>query len=363
VTAATVPARVRADWTLVAAQRAVWYRSPRRGVTAKGQDPVKAIVQDRFGPPDVLRLSDTGLPEAGPDDVLVRVHAAALNPADWHILRGDPLVARLMGVGLTRPKARVAGIDAAGVVEAAGANVRGLANGGDVLGFFRGAFAEYACAAADLVVPKPAGLTFEQAAAVPIAATTALRGIRDVGEVTAGQRVLINGAGGGVGSYAVQIAAALGAEVTGVCSTRNVELVRSIGAAHVIDYTTDDFTGGRARYDVILDNVSSLPLARLRRALTAKGTLVLNGGGSPGHVFGPVAGIVRAAVANAFVSQRLRPLPSRQNREELLAVTGLIEDGKLTPVVDRTYPLADTAEGLRYVEQGHARGKAVVTVA
>jgi len=166
-------------------------------VTAKGQNPVRAIVQDRFGPPDVLRLSDTGLPEAGPDDVLVRVHAAALNPADWHILRGDPLVARLMGVGLTRPKARVAGIDAAGVVEAAGANVRGLANGDDVLGFFRGAFAEYACAAADLVVPKPAALTFEQAAAVPIAATTALRGIRDVGEVTASQRVLINGAGGG----------------------------------------------------------------------------------------------------------------------------------------------------------------------
>jgi NADPH:quinone reductase-like Zn-dependent oxidoreductase len=260
-------------------------------VTAKGQDPVKAIVQDRFGPPDVLRLSDTGLPEAGPDDVLVRVHAAALNPADWHIVRGDPLVARLMGVGLTRPKAR------------------------------------------------------------------------DVGQVTAGQRVLVNGAGGGVGSYAVQIAAALGAEVTGVCSTRNVELVRSIGAAHVIDYTTDDFTGGRARYEVILDNVSSLPLTRLRRALTPKGTLVLNGGGSPSNVFGPVAGIVRAVVANAFVSQRLRPLPSRQNRAELLAVTGLIEDGQLMPVVDRTYPLADTAEGLRYVEQGHARGKAVITVA
>jgi NADPH:quinone reductase-like Zn-dependent oxidoreductase len=181
---------------------------------------MKAIVQDRFGPPEVLRLADTDLPEVGADDVLVRVHAAALNPADWHILRGDPLVARLMGVGLTKPKARVAGIDAAGVVEAAGANVRGLRNGDEVLGFCRGAFAEYACAAADLVVPKPAGLTFEQAAAVPIAATTALRGIRDVGQVQAGQRVLINGAGGGVGTYAVQIAAALGTEVTGVCSAR-----------------------------------------------------------------------------------------------------------------------------------------------
>ena len=324
---------------------------------------MKAIVQDRFGPPDVLRLADTGRPEAGAGDVLVRVRAAALNPADWHILRGDPRIARLMGVGLTKPKARVAGIDAAGVVEAAGANVRGLRTGDQVLGFCRGAFAEYACAAADMVVPKPASLTFEQAAAVPVAATTALRGIRDVGQVKAGQRVLVNGASGGVGSYAVQIAAALGAEVTGVCSTRNLELVRSIGATHVIDYTKEDFTGGRTYYDVILDNVSSLPLSRLRAALTPKGTLVLNGGGSPGHVFGPVAGIVRAMVANAFVSQRLRPLPSRQNREELLAVTGLIQDGKLTPVVDRTYPLADTAEGLRHVEQGHARGKAIITVA
>jgi NADPH:quinone reductase-like Zn-dependent oxidoreductase len=323
---------------------------------------VKAIVQDRFGSPDVLQLADTDLPEAGAGDVLVRVHAAALNPADWHILRGDPLVARLMGVGLTKPKARVAGIDAAGVVEAAGSDVRGLRTGDEVLGFCRGAFAEYACAAADMVVPKPAGLTFEQAAAVPVAATTALRGIRDVGGVTAGQRVLVTGAGGGVGTYAVQIAAALGAEVTGVCSTRNVELVRSIGAAHVIDYTTDDFTDGRTHYDLIFDNVSSLPLSRLRQALTPKGTLVLNGGGSPGHVFGPVAGILRAVVANAFVSQRLRPLPTRQNQEELLAVTRLIEDGKLTPVVDRTYPLANTAEGLRHVEQGHARGKAIVTV-
>ena len=324
---------------------------------------MRAIVQDRFGPPDVLQLADTGLPDVGADDVLVRVHAAALNPADWHILRGDPLVARLMGVGLTKPKARVAGVDAAGVVVTVGANVRGLRNGEEVLGFCRGAFAEYACAAADMVVPKPASLTFEQAAAVPIAATTALRGIREVGEVKAGQQVLVNGAGGGVGTYAVQIAAALGAEVTGVCSTRNVELVRSIGAAHVVDYTREDFTAGRSQYDVILDNVSSLPLTRLRRVLAPKGILVLNGGGSPGHVFGPVAGIMRAVVANAFVSQRLRPLPSRQNRAELLAVTGLIEDGKLTPVVDRTYPLADTAEGLRYVEQGHARGKAVVTVA
>ena len=333
------------------------------GCEGKRYDLMKAVVQDRFGPPEVLKLADTKLPEVGAGDVLVRVHAAALNPADWHILRGDPLVARLMGVGLTKPKERVAGIDAAGVVAAVGANVRLPRAGDAVLGFCRGAFAEYACAAADKVVPKPASLTFEQAAAVPIAATTALRGIRDVGEVQAGQQVLVNGAGGGVGTFAVQIAAALGAEVTGVCSPRNVELVRSLGAAHVVDYTREDFADRRTQYDVILDNVSSLPLARLRGALAARGILVLNGGGSPGHVFGPVAGMVRAMAASAFVSQRLRPLPSRQDREELLTVTGLIEDGKLMPVVDRTYPLAETADGLRTVEHGHTRGKVVVTVA
>jgi NADPH:quinone reductase-like Zn-dependent oxidoreductase len=323
---------------------------------------MKAVVQERFGPPDTLQLVETDPPEVGADDVLIRVHAAALNPADWHIVRGDPLVARLIGIGLTKPKNRVAGTDAAGVVESVGANVGDIRPGAEVLGFFRGAFAEYACAAAKLVVPKPARLTFEQAAAIPIAGTTALRGIRDTGEVKTGQRVLVNGAGGGVGTFAVQIAVAMGAEVTGVCSTRNVELVRTLGAAHVIDYTTEEFTDGRTRYDVILDNVSNLPLARLRRALTPKGTLVLNGGGSPGHVFGPVAGLLKAIAVNPFVSQRLRPLPSKEKREELLAVTEMIEGGKLTPIVDATYPLADTAEGLRYVEQGHARGKAVVTL-
>src|SRR6059058_4282373 len=250
---------------------------------------MKAIVQERFGPPDVLQLTDTDLPEAGAGDVLVRVHAAALNPYDWHIMRGDPLIARLMGeVGLTKPKARVAGIDAAGRVEAVGANVRGLRRGDQVLGFCRGAFAEYACAEADKVVPKPVSLTFEQAAAVPMAGAAALRGIRDVGGVRAGYRVLVNGAAGGVGSFAVQIAAALGAHVTGVCSTANVELVESLGAGHVIDYTLEDFTDGPTRYDVIQDNVGNHPPRRLRRALTPIGTLVSNGGGAPGHVFGPI---------------------------------------------------------------------------
>jgi len=324
---------------------------------------MKAILQERFGPPDVLRLAVIDPPTPGADDVLIRVHAAAVNPADWHILRGDPYVARLMGIGLTKPKQPVAGSDAAGVVETVGANVTALQPGDEVYGFVRGAFAEYACAAENKVVPKPASLTFEQAASLPIAATTALRGIREVGAVQAGQRVLVNGAGGGVGGFAVQIAAALGAEVTGVCSTGNVELVRSFGATQVIDYTAEDFTAGPIRFDLILDNVSSLPLKRLRAVLTPKGTLVLNGGGSPGHVFGPIAVLLKAVVVNMFIKQRLRPLPSKENREELLAVTALVEDGKLTPVIDRTYALAETAEGVRHVEQGHARGKAIVTVA
>ncbi|MPY56519.1 NAD(P)-dependent alcohol dehydrogenase [Streptomyces spongiae] len=328
---------------------------------------MKAIVQERFGPPDILRLADTDRPEVGADQVLVRVRAAALNPYDWHMLRGDPFVARLMGgVGLTRPKSRVAGIDAAGQVEAVGVDVRGLQPGDEVLGFCQGSFAQYARTTADLLVPKPASLTFEQAAAVPMGAVTALRGIRTVGQVQAGQRVLVNGAGGGVGTFAVQIAVALGAEVTGVCSARNVDLVRSLGAAHVVDYTREDFTGGRVRYDMILDNVGNHPLSRLRRALTPTGTLVANGGGSPGRLFGAVGSMLRLSAVNAFVRQRLRLIlpsaPAGPTHEDLLAVTALIESGKLTPVVDRTYPLADTGKGVRHVEQGHARGKAVVTV-
>jgi NADPH:quinone reductase-like Zn-dependent oxidoreductase len=325
---------------------------------------MKAIVQERFGPPDVLQFVDTDQPAIGADEVLVRVHAAALNPYDWHIMRGDPYVARLMGtVGLTRPKPRVAGVDGAGTVEAVGANVRGLRPGDEVLGRFEGAFAEYARADANLVVAKPARLTFEQAAAVTMAGQTALRAIRDAGQVRAGQRVLVNGAAGGVGSFAVQIAVALGAEVTGVCSTGSVDLVRSIGAAHVVDYTKDDFTDGRVRYDVIQDNVGNQPLTRLRRALTPTGTLVINAGGPPsGQVFGPIGGILRVLAVNAVVRQRLRPLPDKWTREHLLAVVDLVEAGQLTPVVGRTYPLSDTAAAMRYLEQGHARGKIVVTV-
>jgi NADPH:quinone reductase-like Zn-dependent oxidoreductase len=324
---------------------------------------MKAIVQDRFGPPDALQFADIDAPHLGLDDVVVRIYAAALNPYDWHMLRGDPYVARLLGgVGLTRPKRRVAGADGAGVVQAVGDNVLGVRPGDEVLGWFEGSFAEYARAAADRVVPKPANLTFEQAAAVPMAGETAMRAIRDVGGVRAGHRVLINGAAGGVGTFAVQIAAALGAEVTGVCSSRNVELVRSLGAMHVIDYTRDDFTDGRIRYDVVLDNVGNQPLHRMRRALATTGTLVANAGGSPGHVFGPIGTILRVLAVNGVTRQRLRPLPSTWRRDDLLTVTGLIEAGALTPVIDRTFPLADTAAGLRHVEAGHARGKVVIAV-
>ncbi|MFF9775845.1 NAD(P)-dependent alcohol dehydrogenase [Streptomyces sp. NPDC013978] len=328
---------------------------------------MKAIVQERFGPPDILRLADIDRPEIGADEVLVRIRAAALNPYDWHMMRGDPYVARLSGVvGLTRPKARVAGIDAAGEVEAVGAAVRGLRPGDEVMGFCPGSFAEFARTTADLLVRKPAHLTFEQAAAVPLGAVTALRGIRTVGLVRAGQRVLVNGAGGGVGTFAVQIAVALGAEVTGVCSARNLELVRSLGAAHAVDYAREDFTGGPTRYDVILDNVGNHPLGRLRRALTPAGTLVANGGGSPGRVFGAMGSMARLGAADLFTRQRLRPIlpspPSGPTHDDLLAVTALIGTGALSPVVDRTYPLADTAEGVRHVERGHARGKAVITV-
>lgn len=332
---------------------------------AEGLTTMKALVQERFGPPETLRLVDAERPEPAAGEVLIEVRAAALNPYDWHMLRGDPLVARLMvgGVGLRRPRSRVAGIDVAGRVVALGEGVHGVAPWDEVFGICPGSFAEYACARADLVVPKPAGLTFEQAAAFPMAAVTALRGIRDVGGVRAGDRVLVNGAGGGVGTFAVQIAAALGAEVTGVCSTGNVELVRSLGARHVIDYTQRDFTRAGVRYDVILDNVGNHPLRRVRRALNPGGVLVLNGGGSPGRVVGAMGPMLSAAVVNVFVCQRLRVLPTAYSREDLLALTDLVEQGGLAPVVDRTYPLADAVEGLRQMETGHTRGKLVLTVA
>jgi NADPH:quinone reductase-like Zn-dependent oxidoreductase len=325
---------------------------------------MKAIVQDRFGPPDTLHLADIEKPEIGSGEVLLKVHAASVNPYDWHMVRGDPRVARIMGgVGLTKPKTRIAGVDVAGRVQAVGADVHGLRPGDEVFGFAaRGAFAEFAAADAALVVPKPDGLSFEQAAVIPMAAVTALHAIRDRGDVQPGQRVLVNGAAGGVGTLAVQIAAALGAEVTGVCSARNCDMVRSLGATHVVDYTSDDFADGTIRYDVILDNVGNRSVRDLRRAAAPTGIVIVNGGGSPGHILGAVGSILGAAVVNLFVHQRITMVPTTWNREGLLAVTELIDAGTLCPVIDRIYPMADTAAGLQHVEAGHARGKVVITV-
>ncbi|MEV5016508.1 NAD(P)-dependent alcohol dehydrogenase [Streptomyces sp. NPDC053780] len=328
---------------------------------------MKAVVQERFGPPEVLRLEEIDRPRPGDGQVLVRVRAASVNPYDWHMMRGDPYAARLTGgMGFRRPKCRVAGIDVAGVVECAGAGVEGIGPGSEVLGFCPGSFAEYGCGPAGLLVPKPAGLTFEQAAALPMAGVTALRGVRTVGRVRSGQRVLVNGAGGGVGTFAVQIAAVLGAEVTGVCGAGNADLVRSLGAAHVVDHAQEDFTAGGVRYDVILDNVGNHPPGRLRRALTPTGVLVANGGGSPGRVLGAIGSMLRVTAANAVTRQRLGPIlpatPAGPARADLLAVTALIEAGQVVPVVGRTYALADTADGVRHVEEGHARGKTVITV-
>ncbi len=324
---------------------------------------MKTIVQERFGPPDSLRLDDTDRPEIGSGDVLLEVHAAGVNPYDWHVLRGDPRIARLMGaVGLTKPKARIAGVDVAGRVEAVGTEVHDLRPGDEVFGFARGSFAEFAAADAALLVRKPTALSFEEAAALPMAAVTALHAIRGSGRVQPGQRVLVNGAAGGVGSCAVQIAAALGADVTAVCSARNVELVRSLGAAHVVDYASADFADGSVAYDVILDNVGNRSISDLRHATTGTGIILLNGGGSPGRVIGAVGGILRAAVVNIFVRQRITFVATTWSRGDMVDIADLVEAGTLRPVIDRTYPLVDTAAGLRYVEAGHARGKVVITV-
>ena len=324
---------------------------------------MKAIVQDRFGSPDVLRFTDVDPPEIGADDVLVRVHAAAINPYDWHVLRGDPYVARLMGgVGLTRPKHRIAGADGAGRVERVGANVRDLRPGDEVLGWFDGSFAEFARAPADRVVLKPESLSFEEAAAVPMAGETALRAIRDVGEVRPGHRVLVNGAAGGVGHLAVQIAVALGAEVTGVCSTRNVELVRSLGADHVLDYTKEDFTKGAERYDLILDMVGNHGLLACRSALTPDGRYVMIGG-PKGKWLAPMDTVLRALVLKPFVKQQMGFMMSSVKRDDLLTLRELMASGKLKPVIDRTYALSDVPEAIRYLEEGRARGKVVISLA
>jgi NADPH:quinone reductase-like Zn-dependent oxidoreductase len=322
---------------------------------------MKAITQDRYGSPDVLELRSIDKPLVGDDDLLVRVHAAAVDAGVWHLMRGVPYIVR-MAFGLRKPKKNVLGADMAGQVEAAGKNVTQFQPGDEVYAEVdTGSFAEYICVPESLVGLKPANLTFEQAAAVPLSANTALQGLRDRGQVQPGQRVLINGASGGVGTFAVQIAKSFGAEGTGVCSTRNVDLVRSIGADHVIDYTREDFTKSGQRYDMILDLVGNHSTSDCRRALTPKGTLVLSSGNG-GRWLGPIGRIIDALVLSPFVRQRLRPLVATRSKENLVALKELMESGRVTPVIDRTYPLGETPEAIRYVEEGHARGKVVILV-
>ena len=319
---------------------------------------MQAITQDHYGSQDVLKLGIVDKPEIGDDEVLVRVRAASIHVGDWILMTGSPWVMRL-ATGLRRPKNRVPGTDLAGTVEAVGTAVEGLRPGDEVFGWCEGAFAEYASAKADHFVKKPANLTFEQAAAVGVSASTALQLLRDDGKVVAGQKLLINGASGGVGTFAVQIAKAFGAEVTGVTSTRNVELVRSIGADRVIDYTREDFTAAAAQYDLIVDNVGNHSMARTRRALTPTGTLISNGGG---HADGKLGRTIRAMLVSMFVREQAGPTVKTQNHDDLVALKALVESGKVTPVIDQTFPLSGTAEAIGHVAAGHARGTVVITV-
>ncbi len=319
---------------------------------------MKAIVQNRYGSPDDLELREIDRPVVGADDVLVRVRAASITAADCHIVRGSPYFMRL-ATGLRRPKEPVSGTDVAGEVEAVGTNVTTLQPGDAVFGWCHGALAEYACARADHFVRKPASLTFEQASTIPEAGCTALQGLRDQGRVQAGQKVLIIGASGGVGTFAVQLAKAFGAEVTGVCSAGNVELVRSIGADHVIDYTREDVTRGQQRYDVILQLAGTQSPSALRRALTPTGTLVLSSGQGR---FSGIDRIVKAFVASPFVRQRHAVWVAIPNNENLVTLKELIDAGKVTPIIDRSYPLREAPAAVGYVEAGHTRGRVAIAV-
>jgi NADPH:quinone reductase-like Zn-dependent oxidoreductase len=324
---------------------------------------MKAIIRTEYGSADVLRLADVPRTEPGQGQILVHVRAAGVGPDNWHLMTGMPLLVRAMGFGLRAPKNPRLGNDVAGVVAAVGPGVASLHPGDEVYGFSDGAFAEYALASADKVAPKPRTLTFDQAAAVPVSGTTALRGLRDVGGLRAGQSVLVIGASGGVGTFAVQIAKALGAEVTGVCSAGKADLVRSLGADHVIDYAREDVADGAHRYDVVLDTAGRRPLRELRRALQPRGTLVIVGGEDGGRWTGGFGRqILRAPLLSLVVGQTLRPLVTREDGQDLVALTELIEAGRVTPVVSRTLPLADAASALTDADEGHGRGKVVLTV-
>lgn len=324
---------------------------------------MRAIGQDRYGNADELRLTEIPVPEVGIDDVLIRVRAAGLHIGDWHVMVGQPYLMRIMGFGFRSPKARVRGMDVAGTVESVGRNVTRFQTGDEVYGVCDGSFAEYATARVETLAAKPARLTFEEAAAIPTSACTALQALRDAGKITKGQRVLIIGASGGVGLFAVQIAKAYGAEVTGVCSTGKVELVRSVGADHVIDYAVDDITSSGQQYDLVLDMGGNRNLSELRRGLTPRGTLVLVGGEGGGRLIGgAMVRSLRALAMSPFVQQDLKMILGTTKSDDLETLTNLIETSKITPVIDRSYPLGEAADAVRHLHSGRARGKLVLTV-
>jgi NADPH:quinone reductase-like Zn-dependent oxidoreductase len=333
-----------------------------RAVTAEVTT-MKAIVQDKYGDAeDVLRLEEIDRPEVGDDEVLLRVHAAGVDRGVWHLMAGLPYPVRLAGQGVRAPKTRVRGREVAGRVEVVGKNVTSLRPGDEVFGIGEGCFAEYACATQDKLAPKPANITFEQAAAVGVSALTALQAVRDRGQLQPGQKVLVIGASGGVGTFAVQIAKAFGADVTGVCSTTKVDLVRSFGADRVIDYTRDDIVDDAQRYDVILDTGGHRSLTHLRRALTPRGTLVIVGSETGGRWLGGSDRQLRALMLSPLVGQKLGTFICSENAKDLIVLTELIESGLVTPVIDRTYRLSETPAAIRYMQEGHARGKVVITV-
>jgi NADPH:quinone reductase-like Zn-dependent oxidoreductase len=323
--------------------------------------PMKAMVLHQYGPPSVLALADVDQPTINDDGLLVRVRASSVNPQDWYFVTGTPYIAR-MSYGLRRPKQNIPGTDMAGVVEAAGRNVHQFKVGDAIFGMRSGAYAEYVAVRADRVVAKHARLTFEQAAAVPVAALTALQGLRDKGRIQTGQQVLINGASGGVGTFAVQIAKSFGAVVTAVCSTRHVDAVRALGADDVIDYTRTDFVHSGVKYDLIFDIAGNRSLSDRRRAMTPQGTLVLVGGPKRSKWLGPLTDFAKVAVAARFGHQTLVTMLAKNSRDDLAVMAELMESGKVTPVVERIYPLAEVPAALSYLGEGHAQGKIVITV-
>ncbi len=321
---------------------------------------MKAAVYSRYGPPDVVQITDVEKPVPKDNEVLIEVRAASVNPLDYHLMKGKPYIARIL-FGLRKPNITRLGIDVAGQVEAIGRNVTQFKPGDEVFGTCKGAFAEYACAIEDKLALKPANISFEDAAAVPVAAFTALQGLRDKGQIQPGQKVLINGAAGGVGTFAVQIAKSFGAEVTGVCSTRNVDMVRSLGADQVIDYTQEDFTKSGQRYDLIFDLVANHSVLACRRVLNPKGIYIMAGALS-GRLIGFLAFPIKALVLSRFVSQKFVVFIARSSKEDLTIMSELMKAGKVTPVIDRRYSLSEVPEAMRYLEKGHARGKVVITL-